>query len=158
MSPITIDKHTCAATPKRLSPLGRAVAATDASARVPLYLDAVSAGFPSPADDYVETALDLNRYLVANPSATFMVRVGGDSMVDAGILDGDVLVVDRSREPMPGRIVVAVLDGELTVKRLCRLQGRIFLTPENTAYRPIEVREDQELTIWGVVTGVIRKL
>ncbi|MDD3313590.1 translesion error-prone DNA polymerase V autoproteolytic subunit [Pseudodesulfovibrio sp.] len=129
-----------------------------ASAGVPLYLDAVSAGFPSPADDYVETALDLNRYLVANPAATFMVRVGGDSMVDAGILDGDVLVVDRSREPLPGRIVVAVLDGELTVKRLCRLQGRIFLAPENSAYRPIEVREDQELTVWGVVTGVIRKL
>jgi len=158
MPSTSFDKHTHPEPPQSLRPLGRAVPPAGASAGIPLYLDAVSAGFPSPADDYVETALDLNRYLVANPAATFMVRVGGDSMVDAGILDGDVLVVDRSREPLPGRIVVAVLDGELTVKRLCRLRGRIFLAPENTAYSPIEVREDQELTVWGVVTGVIRKL
>ncbi|WP_419788373.1 LexA family protein [Pseudodesulfovibrio sp.] len=141
-----------------MKPIGRAAIAPSPSADVPLYLDAVSAGFPSPADDYVETALDLNRYLVTNPAATFMVRVGGDSMIDAGILDGDVLIVDRSREAKTGRIVVAVVDGELTVKRLGRFNGRIFLLPENSAYRPIEIHEEQELTIWGVVSGVVRKL
>ncbi|MEF2231910.1 MAG: translesion error-prone DNA polymerase V autoproteolytic subunit [Pseudodesulfovibrio sp.] len=141
-----------------MEPLGKAVPESASRLAIPLYLDAVPAGFPSPADDYVETALDLNRYLVANPAATFMVRVCGDSMTGAGIRDGDVLVVDRSRDPVPGRIVVAVLDGELTVKRLCRRRGRIVLMPENDVYEPIEVREGQELTVWGVVTGVVRKL
>lgn len=101
---------------ERVEILGRAV--TEPSPGTPLYLDRISAGFPSPADDYIETALDLNTYLIRNPAATFMVRVSGDSMTGAGISDGDVLVVDRSEEPAHGRIVVAVLDGELTVKRL----------------------------------------
>jgi len=142
----------------RLEPIGVAVSEPLSHLEIPLYLDAVPAGFPSPADDYVETALDLNRYLVANPAATFMVRVCGDSMTGAGIRDGDVLIVDRSRDPASGRIVVAVLDGELTVKRLCRRRGRIVLAPENDAYAPIEVGEDQELSVWGVVTGVVRRL
>lgn len=124
---------------------------------IPLYLEAISAGFPSPAEDYVESALDLNQHLIDNPAATFMVRVSGDSMTGAGIHDGDVLIVDRSRTPVPGKIVVAVLDGELTVKRLQRNNGIYVLAPENSSYRPIEIGDAQELTIWGVVTGVVRK-
>ena len=124
----------------------------------PLFLEAVSAGFPSPADDYVERGLDLNEHLIDNPEATFMVRVCGDSMVDAGIHDGDILVVDRSREAVPGRIVVAVVDGELTVKRLLRRGGAFLLAPENEAYAPIEIGQGRELLVWGVVIGVVRRV
>lgn len=137
--------------------IGRGMPAGMLRSAVPLYLDAVSAGFPSPADDYVESALDLNEYLVSNPAATFMVRVSGDSMIEAGIHDGDVLVVDRARDPLPGRIVVAVLDGELTVKRLKRQDGCFVLAPENSAYEPIRVGEEQDLSVWGVVSGVVRR-
>lgn len=137
--------------------VGRAVADGPAPRAVPLYGSRISAGFPSPADDYIEAALDLNEFLVRNPAATFMVRVGGDSMTGAGIHDGDVLVVDRSEEPAHGRIVVAVLDGELTVKRLHRKNGEWMLVPENPAYAPIRVNEGQELNVWGVVTGVVRR-
>ncbi|MDY0227336.1 SOS response UmuD protein. Serine peptidase. MEROPS family S24 [Desulfomicrobium apsheronum] len=142
--------------PGRLEVLGRAVA--EPSQGTPLYLDRISAGFPSPADDYIETALDLNTYLIRNPAATFMVKVSGDSMTGAGITDGDVLVVDRSEQPAHGRIVVAVLDGELTVKRLVMKDGRTMLAPENPRYKPIAVTEEQELHVWGVVSGVVRKL
>ncbi len=124
---------------------------------MPLFLSRIPAGFPSPADDYVESALDLNEYMVSNPAATFMVRVSGDSMVNAGIHDGDILVVDRSREPLPGKIVVAVLDGELTVKRLMQKDGACILVPENPAYSPIFIGDNQELTVWGVVSGVVRR-
>ena len=140
----------------RVEILGRAV--SESSQTTPLYLERISAGFPSPADDYIETALDLNTYLVRNPAATFMVKVSGDSMTGAGINDGDILVVDRSGEPASGKIVVAVLDGELTVKRLVRKDGRIFLAPENPRYRPIAVAAEQDLHIWGVVSGVVRML
>lgn len=136
--------------------LGRAV--SESSQATPLYLERISAGFPSPADDYIETALDLNTYLVRNPAATFMVKVSGDSMTGAGINDGDILVVDRSAEPAHGRIVVAVLDGELTVKRLVRKDGLIRLAPENPRYKPITVAAEQDLHIWGVVSGVVRRL
>ncbi|WP_081650643.1 LexA family protein [Paucidesulfovibrio longus] len=136
--------------------LGRAKAAP-APGGAPLYGASVAAGFPSPADDYVESALDLNEYLVGNPAATFMVRVSGESMLGAGIHDGDVLVVDRSRDPAPGRIVVAVLDGELTVKRLRFREGSWVLAPENPAFEPIVVGSAQELHVWGVVTGVVRR-
>lgn len=118
------------------------------------------AGFPSPATDYVERALDLNELLVTNPPATFFVRVQGDSMADSGILDGDLLAVDRSIDPKPGKIVVAAYDGELLVKRLRRLKGRLTLCSENAThpeYRPLPLDEAQECTLWGVVTGVIRK-
>ena len=140
----------------RVEVLGRAV--SESGGATPLYLERISAGFPSPADDYIETALDLNTYLVRNPAATFMVRVSGDSMSGAGISDGDILVVDRSEEPVPGKIVVAVLDGELTVKRLIRKDGQIFLAPENPRYRPIAVAAEQDLHVWGVVSGVVRRL
>lgn len=142
--------------PDRVQVLGRAVSGPAGGA--PLYLDRISAGFPSPADDYIETALDLNTYLIRNPAATFMVRVSGDSMTGAGINDGDILVVDRSEKPGHGRIVVAVLDGELTVKRLIMQAGRILLAPENPRYQPIAVAEEQDLHVWGVVSGVVRRL
>lgn len=125
---------------------------------LPLYTCAVSAGFPSPADDYVEKTLDLNEHLIKNPPATFFVKVTGDSMVDAGIFDGDLLVVDRSLEPRHHKVVVAALDGQLTVKRLYKKAGEMWLMPENSAYEPIEVTAELTVTIWGVVTNVIHSL
>ena len=124
----------------------------------PLFLARVSAGFPSPADDYVESALDLNAYLVRNPAATFMVKVGGDSMAGAGIADGDILVVDRSEEAVHGKIVVAVLDGELTVKRLHIRGNARLLVPENPKYKPLRIEPGQELQLWGVVVGVVKRV
>ena len=124
----------------------------------PLFLARISAGFPSPADDYVESALDLNAYLVRNPAATVMVKVSGDSMAGAGIAAGDLLVVDRSEEAVHGKIVVAVLDGELAVKRLQIRGGARLLVPENPKYKPLRIEPGQELRIWGVVTGVIKRV
>jgi len=121
-----------------------------------------AAGFPSPAADYVEDALDLNQLLVRNAPATFFVRCRGHSLVDAGIHDGDILVVDRSLTPTGGKIVVAVLDGTLYVKRLRTLQGRKALVSENRAeaasYPPLYFDESQDNTVWGVVTSVVRRL
>jgi DNA polymerase V len=117
----------------------------------------ISAGFPSPADDYTEGKLDLNCHLVKNPAATFYVRVCGNSMTGVGIFSGDLLVVDRSLEPGPGKIVIAVLNGELTVKRLEIEGDRLFLIAENDSYSPIEVTESQDLCIWGVVTSAIHQ-
>ena len=133
----------------------------DASARVfklPLFGHRIAAGFPSPADDYVEDRIDLNQHLIRHKEATFFLRVKGDSMLGAGIHDGDLLVVDRALDPVDGKIVIAVLDGELTVKRLERKAGRVRLMPENPAYAPIVVQNAQELVIWGVVTNVIHGL
>lgn len=123
----------------------------------PLFGASTPAGFPSPADDYIECGLDLNEFLVAHPAATYYVRVSGDSMIEAGILHGDYLIVDRAVEPYSGAIVVAVVEGELTVKRLHRQRGVIELRPENKAYPPIRIKQDMELLIWGVVSGVFRK-
>lgn len=120
-----------------------------------LYGHKIAAGFPSPADDYVETRLDLNQLLVRNRSATFFLRVKGDSMVNAGIHDGDIIVVDRSLEAADRSVVVAVIDGELTVKRLRLCDGRAELHAENPDYAPIRPGTGQELTIWGVVTGAV---
>lgn len=124
----------------------------------PLFMVPVTAGFPSPADDYVEGRLDLNAHLVKHPAATFFVRVAGDSMIGAGIHPGDILVVDRSLEAVDKRVVIAVVNGELTVKRLRMTQGRITLAAENPAYAPMEIRPDMEFEIWGVVTTVIHAL
>lgn len=125
--------------------------------RIPLVAANVEAGFPSPADDHLERTLDLNEHLVRNPAATFFVRVKGESMQDAGISTGDILVVDRSVPPKDRQIVVAMLDGDFTVKRFRRRKGLVFLEAENNAYPPIEVGEDQELVIWGAVTFVIHQ-
>jgi len=124
---------------------------------LPLYLSPVAAGFPSPAEDYIDKRLDLNEHLIRHPAATFFVRVAGDSMRDAGVADGDILIVDRALEPKNGSIVVAALDGELTVKRLRREGGRLFLVPENPDYAPIEVPAEASLMVWGVVTYIIHK-
>lgn len=117
----------------------------------------VMAGFPSPAEDFLECGLDLNDYLIKHPAATFFVRVEGDSMVGAGIHTGDILIVDRSLEPRHNSVVIAVIDGDFTVKKLKKEKGKIFLMPENENYSPIEL-SDQELIIWGVVTNVIHEL
>jgi DNA polymerase V len=121
----------------------------------PLFGHKVAAGFPSPADDYVEERLDLNRLLVRNRAATFFLRVKGNSMTGAGIFDGDIIVVDRSLEPADRSVVVAVVDGELTVKRLRLQDGRAELHAENPDYAPIRLQQDQELSIWGVVTSAV---
>lgn len=119
------------------------------------FFEAVSAGFPSPAGDYLEESLDLNQFMVARPAATYFLRVRGDSMRDASIVDGDVVVVDRSVNAVNGKIVVAVIDGEFVVKRFRSRGDRVWLQPENPAFDVIELREGCE--IWGVVVGVIRK-
>jgi len=125
---------------------------------LPLFSGKVSAGFPSPADDYVEKTLDLNELLVQKPAATFFVRAQGESMRGAGIHPNDILVVDRSLEPVPGRIVICALNGELVVKRLKRRGGQWLLGSENPAYRDIILLEELEIVIWGVVTNVIHPL
>ncbi|WP_347710073.1 translesion error-prone DNA polymerase V autoproteolytic subunit [Thiomicrorhabdus sp. ZW0627] len=129
--------------------------ANDSYVSLPLFSHKVVAGFPSPADDYIETTLDLNEKLVRNKEATFLLVVEGDSMQKAGIQDGDILVVDRSIEPTDGKIVIAALDGELTVKRLSVKSTGTWLVPENDNYPPIPVREEADMVIWGVVTATI---
>jgi DNA polymerase V len=124
----------------------------------PIYVAKVSAGFPSPAADYEENKLDLNKYLIHNSAATYFVRVTGDSMIDAGIHNDDLLIVDRSIEPKDKNIVIAALNGELTVKRIRIRRGKITLEPENKNYSVQEVNEDMQFEVWGVVTNVIHKL
>lgn len=128
------------------------------TARVPLFGCAVQAGFPSPADDYLEQRLDLNEKLIANPPATFVLKATGDSMSGAGINPGGWLIVDRSLTPRHGKVVIAVLDGMLTVKRLYRRGGVVRLLSDNPDYPPIELAEAQDLQIWGVVTYVVNPL
>ncbi|BAY59243.1 UmuD protein (plasmid) [Leptolyngbya boryana NIES-2135] len=123
---------------------------------LPLYTATVSAGFPSPADDYLERSLDLNEYLVEHPAATFLARAEGDSMVEAGIHSGDLLVVDRSLEPRDDDIVVAVVNGESTVKRLCYRGDQPFLVPANPSYATIALTDSFDVQIWGVVKFTIR--
>lgn len=126
--------------------------------RLPFYQHAISAGFPSPAEDDVEGRLDLNELLIKHPAATFFLRVSGSSMIKAGIHHQDILIVDRSIEPVHGKIVIASLNGELTVKRL-RYQGnKIQLAAENDAYPPIDITEEMDLRIWGVVVHVIHSV
>lgn len=129
-----------------------------AKIELPMFLEAVSAGFPSPADDYLESKLDLNDYLIKNPSATFFLRVVGDSMINAGIHTGDILIVDRSLMPKHGSIVIAVINGELTVKRLQHTDNKYFLYAENNKYEPIEITKEMAFEVWGVVTNVIHSL
>ena len=125
--------------------------------QLPLFVSKVSAGFPSPAQDYVEQTLDLNELCIKRPAATFFVRVEGESMIEAGIFHNDILVVDRSVTPVHGDIVVAQVDGGFTVKELC-LRPRLMLLPRNSAYQPILLANDNELQIFGVVTNVVRQM
>ena len=152
-----IRKSERAATLANVVVLGQA----DATAKrhhLPLFLSRISAGFPSPADDYVESRLSLDEHFVPRPEATFFLRVQGDSMIGAGIHDGDLLIVDKSLEPRHGSIVIAEVHGELTVKRLYRKNGEIALLAENPAYRAIPICEESQLVIWGVVTEVVHTL
>ncbi len=118
----------------------------------------ISAGFPSPADDYMDMSLDLNKELIRNPNATFYGRVKGNSMRDIGILNGDVLVIDRSLDPVNDAVAVCFIDGEFTVKRVHVEGGNCFLLPENPEFDPIPVGEDNDFMIWGIVTYVIKKM
>jgi DNA polymerase V len=140
------------------APAGAQVPAPHAAPlKRPLFGHKVKAGFPSPADDFVEAWLDLNEHLIEHRDATFFLQASGDSMTGAGIQEGNLLVVDRALEARHGDIVIAVIDNELTVKRLEKRRGRIRLIAENPAYAPIELQEGQELTVWGVVTSVIQR-
>lgn len=125
---------------------------------IPLYLTPIAAGFPSPAEDYVEKRLDLQEYLIRNPLSTFFLRARGDSMQGAGIYDGDLLIVDRSQEASHNRVVIAAVEGELTVKRLIRRGGRVLLAPENPDYPEIDITEREYVHIWGVVVHAVHTL
>lgn len=125
------------------------------SFKIPLYLSKVAAGFPSPAEDYLAEKLDLNEHLIKHPTATFFVRATGNSMINAGIHENDILVVDRSLTPIHGKVVIAAVDGQLTVKRLHKKDQKYMLIPDNPDYLPIEISDDSEVYIWGVVTNVI---
>lgn len=125
---------------------------------LPLFLESVSAGFPSPAEDYMEKRLDLNDYLIRNPASTFFVRVTGESMMNAGIYSNDILVVDRSLEPKDNNIVIAIIDSELLVKRLSLRNNKVTLLAENPNYKPIQIRPEMDFEVWGVVTTVIHSV
>lgn len=124
---------------------------------IPLFMESVSAGFPSPAQDYVEQTLDLNELCIKHPAATFFVRAEGGSMIDAGIYPNDILVVDRALQAEHGDIVIASVHGELTVKEL-ELRPKVRLIPRSKAYQPIEIPEGGDLEIFGVVTSVVRNM
>ncbi|WP_319779383.1 translesion error-prone DNA polymerase V autoproteolytic subunit [Maridesulfovibrio sp.] len=131
----------------------------EAASRIelPLLLSEVIAGFPSPADDYIDKKMDLNEQLISNKAATFLVRAYGDSMLDANIRQGDILVVDRSMDAHNNSIIIAVVDGELTVKRIKQQEGRLFLIPENQDYSALEITAETSFEVWGVVTYIIHK-
>lgn len=125
---------------------------------IPLFTSRISAGFASPADDHLENSLDLNQLLIPKPSATFMLKVDGDSMIGAGIHDGDLLIVDRSETAVNGSVVIAVVQGDLTVKRLKRDASGVWLIPENPKFKPVQIDETSDFLIWGCVTYVIHNL
>lgn len=125
--------------------------------RIPFFVVPVQAGFPSPADDYREQNLNLNEYLIPHPASTFFVRVEGNSMCNAGIHSGDILIVDRSLEPTNGKIVIAVVNSEFTVKRIRIEQNRLYLEPANPNFSSIEISPQSDFQIWGVATYVIHK-
>ncbi|MBR1964474.1 MAG: translesion error-prone DNA polymerase V autoproteolytic subunit [Muribaculaceae bacterium] len=117
----------------------------------------IQAGFPSPAQDYIDESIDLNRELIKHPAATFFGRVSGDSMIDEGIEEGDILVIDKSLEPMNDDLAVCCIDGEFTLKRISIEENRILLLPSNPTFKPIEIVADNQFVIWGIVTYTIKK-
>ncbi|MDB6096146.1 MAG: response UmuD protein [Francisellaceae bacterium] len=125
---------------------------------IPLFSSHISAGFPSQGDDYIDKRIDLNEFLVKEPTSTFLIRVEGTSMINAGIYENDLLVVDKSLEAKSGKIIIAVLNGEFTVKRLKIKKKEMWLIPENDSFEAIKVSNDMEFHIWGVVTNVIHKV
>ena len=134
------------------------VADNSQSIELPYYDTKVQAGFPSPAEDHLEQSLDLNTLVIDNPSATFFVRVAGESMREIGITDGDILVVDRSIENWDNRIVVAVIDSEFTIKRFTKRNETVVLEAENPDYPPIKITEEMDFSVWGVVCWTLKKL
>lgn len=134
--------------------------AADTSTRLslPFVDEGIAAGFPSPAQDYMDLSLDLNKELIKHPSATFYGRVKGTSMKDAGIDDGDILVIDRSLEYRDGMTAVCFIDGEFTVKKLKLENQKVYLIPANDDFEPIEITEENEFIVWGIVTFVIKKM
>lgn len=118
----------------------------------------ISAGFPSPADDFKEIRISLDKELVKNSESTFYAKVSGDSMIEAGLDDGDLIVIDKSLDPENGKIAVCFIDGEFTVKRIKISNGKLFLKPENKNYKEIEINEENKLVIWGIVSFVIKSL
>jgi DNA polymerase V len=124
---------------------------------IPMFSDSVQAGFPSPAEDHLDLDLNLNDYLVQNPSATFCVKAIGESMKDAGIKSGDIMIVDKSLEPKNRSIVLAVIDGEFTVKRVNVNNDELYLMPENSNFSPIKITEEMDFQVWGIVTYIIHK-
>ena len=137
-------------TPYKLEP--------ELNAILPIYTSRISAGFPSPADDFLEGSLDLNTHLIQNKAATFIVRASGQSMIGAGIYPDDLLLVDRSITPKSGHVVIACLHGDLLVKRLYKQQNTIQLRAENKDFKPITITDTDDFFIWGVVTSVIHSL
>jgi DNA polymerase V len=133
------------------------VPAKAAFVRIPYFPQGIPAGFPSPADDHLQKALDLHEHLIKHPAATFFAHVQGDSMKDANLNDGDLLIIDRAETPRHRSIVVAVVNGEFTVKRLHKRNGEVRLVPENKAFPAIEVTEGMDVEIWGVVSHIIHK-
>jgi len=141
-----------------LSPITLYTPACHTKIALPLVQQGISAGFPSPADDFLDLSIDLNKELIKHPYATFYGRVSGDSMTGAGLDDGDLLVIDKSLEPQDGKIAVCFVDGEFTVKRIKIEAHAIWLMPENTKYKPLKVTQDNEFVIWGIVTSVIKNM
>ncbi len=131
---------------------------TETELSLPLVDEGISAGFPSPALDFVDLTIDLNKHLIKHPSATFYGRVKGVSLKNAGIDDGDLLVIDRSLEPANGKIAVCYVDGEFTAKRIKVTKKELWLMPENEDYQPIRIEQDNNLIIWGIVTHVIKSV
>lgn len=133
-------------------------ATTGTALDLPLIDAGIHAGFPSPAEDFVDTSIDLNRELIKNPSATFYARVKGNSMIDAGIHDGDLIIIDKSLEPADGKIAVCFIDGEFTIKRIKIDRDCCWLVPANDDFNPIRVTEENEFLVWGIVVHVIKSL
>ncbi|RBA28416.1 LexA family protein [Flavobacterium tibetense] len=125
---------------------------------IPIINQGINAGFPSPAADFEEEKISLDAFLIKNKEATFYAKASGNSMIDAGISDGDILVIDRSLPVISNRIAVCFIDGEFTVKRIEIQEDKILLLPENSNYKPIEVSKENEFVVWGIVTYVIKKL